>query len=70
MQSFIATLKQFHLGGLKLKNYVSIFIDLSHVNAAYSQIGIEEVDGVIGNDILMKFKASIDYKKKELKLCE
>lgn len=68
MQSYTAVLKKFELGELKLKDYMSIFIDLSHVNSAYSQIGIKEIDGVLGNDILMKYKAVIDYKKKELKL--
>ena len=68
MQSYTARLKQFQIGELKLKDYESIFIDLSHVNTAYSQIGIKEIDGVLGNDLLMKYKAKIDYKKKELSM--
>ncbi len=34
---------------------------LDHINNAFKQMGIEEVDGVIGADILTTGKAIIDY---------
>jgi hypothetical protein len=43
-------------------------LDLSTINIAYRQLGHSDVLGVLGGDILMKYKAVIDYRKQELKL--
>jgi hypothetical protein len=34
---------------------------LDHVNKAFTSMGLKEVDGVIGADILTENKAIIDY---------
>lgn len=51
------------------KNNANIVIfDLSHVNQALQDHDAEEVDGIIGADILKKGRAVIDYKQKALYL--
>ena len=60
------------------KNLVSIFkweglIDLvtfnmSHINKAFNDKGIESIEGIIGADVLKKSKAIIDYKSNKLYL--
>ncbi len=40
--------------------------DMSHINKTFINHEIEEIDGIIGGDILKKFKAIIDYDKKKI----
>ena len=45
-----------------------VLFDLTHVNTALKQHNAQEVDGIIGADILEAGKAFIDYNKKALYL--
>ncbi|UZJ63060.1 hypothetical protein OKW96_11005 [Sphingobacterium sp. KU25419] len=51
-----------------IKNYRAAVLDLSSINYAYEQMNLQPVIGVIGGDILGRYGAVIDYKKKTLKL--
>jgi len=68
MKSHRINIKEVRLGTLLIKNYKAILLDLSHVNESYKQIGLKAIDGVIGGDILRKYKAGILYEKKVLVL--
>lgn len=68
MPTSSVTLKSFKVGDLKMDNFLAILLDLQHVNVTYGTLGHEAIDGVLGNDILVKHKAVIDYNKKILKL--
>lgn len=66
MQSHVLEIRKFALGKLKLENYRSIVLDLSHVNKTYEQLGLKLIVGVLGSDLLEKYKAVIDYGKRRL----
>jgi predicted aspartyl protease len=68
MQSHNTLLKKFEIGKLKIENFEAILLDLKHVNESYERIGLGTIDGVLGGEILVTFKAVIDYGKKQLKL--
>lgn len=68
MASELVVIKKMKMGELEIKNYKTILLDLSHVNQSYSQIGLKQIDGVLGSDLLLKYNAVIDYEKKILKL--
>jgi len=68
MQSEQVFIKKLKIGDLEIDGYKTILLDLSHVNQSYHQIGLKPVDGVLGSDLLLKYKAVIDYEKKVLKL--
>jgi hypothetical protein len=51
------------LGDLKLTYYQTMILDLSHVNKSYTELKLPQVDGVLGSDLLSRFKAVIDYQK-------
>jgi hypothetical protein len=68
MQSQLALIKKIQLGDIEILDYKAVLLDLSHVNHSYQQIGLLPVDGVLGSDILLQYKAVIDYEKKILKL--
>ena len=67
MQSEQVTIKKMKIGELEVENYMTVLLDLSHVNQSYEQVGQKPVDGVLGSDILLKYNAVIDYEKKILK---
>ncbi len=56
------------IGNFEIINYSAIVIDMQHVNESYQNLGLEAFDGVLGSDILYKYKAAIDFKTKILKL--
>jgi len=45
----------------KIENLQIILMNLDHINNAFKNLGLDEVDGVIGSDILISGKAIIDY---------
>lgn len=68
LSSKITVLNEFTIGDLKLIKYQCVLIDMKHVMETYQQIGLQPFEGVLGSDILYKYKASIDYKTRILKL--
>lgn len=68
MQVYYTTIKEFGISDLIIKDFPAILLDMTHVNESYVTIGNDPIDGVLGNDLLMEFKAVIDFDKKLLKL--
>ena len=68
MESFTATIGDLNIGDLSIAEFEVAVLDLSTINVAYSQMGHPQVLGVLGGDILMKYKAVVDYGKGLLKL--
>ncbi len=64
LQGIIPKLK---IGGLILKHYHAVALDLQSVTDTYLQLGHPSIAGIIGGDILMQFHAKIDYQKSTLK---
>ncbi|GGI24132.1 aspartyl protease family protein [Pedobacter mendelii] len=63
-----ATIPEVKIGSLKIKNYQTVAFDLQSVTETYQQFGHPPISGIIGGDILMKYKAVINYDKLVLKL--
>jgi len=61
MQSFTLMLTDLHIGDLHVGDFEVAVLDLSAINHAYGQLNKPSVLGVLGGDILMKYKAVIDY---------
>jgi len=68
LKSSIGQIKNFKLGDLENEDWIVVLIDLSHVNNLYKKYTDKRVAGLLGSDFLLKHKAIIDYKKKELTL--
>ena len=68
LKSSMGHIKKFKLGDLKRVNWTVVLIDLTHVNDLYQRFSDKRVAGLIGSDFLLKHKAIIDYKKRELVL--
>lgn len=68
MESHLVVLKKFSVGKLELRNFKCAVLDLKHVNIAYEHLGLTQVAGVLGGDILKKYKAVINYATSTLQL--
>jgi predicted aspartyl protease len=68
MESQIAIIDKLEFSKIKIKKYNAVLIDMSHVNEMYESIKLPLIDGVLGSDLLLKYDAVINYKKKVLKL--
>lgn len=68
MESSTAIITDLYIGKLLIDEFEVAVLDLSTINIAYGQLGHPEVLGVLGGDILMKYKAVIDYGKEKLLL--
>lgn len=66
MMSYEVMIDKFQIGHHIFENYKAAVLDLSHVNSTYEKLGIQNIHGVLGNDILYKLKALIDYKNLQL----
>jgi hypothetical protein len=66
MASSTAIIEAIQIGDLRISDLEVAVLDLSSINIAYRQLNHPEVLGVLGGDILMKYKAVIDYGKKAL----
>jgi len=67
MESHTAVLETFSMGNMTFVEYQAVVLNMEHVNQSYRKLGIPEIDGVIGGDILHELKAVIDYRKKEIR---
>ncbi|GAC1304843.1 MAG: hypothetical protein NVSMB24_12870 [Mucilaginibacter sp.] len=68
MASSTATIHDLYIGSLLITEFEIAVLDLSTINVAYRHLGHPEVLGVLGGDILMKYKAVIDYGNRTLGL--
>lgn len=56
------------LGSCRLEKFEVILIDMENINKAYAAFDLPRVDGIIGGDILQKYKAIINYEKSIMEL--
>lgn len=68
LETHTANISVLGFGEHQLKNYKAVLLDLSNINNAFSTVGLPPVNGILGGDLLMKLRASIDYGNKILKL--
>ena len=65
-----SSIQNFQIKDYVLHNHKIHLMNLDHINNAFKEVGIAEIDGVIGADILIKGKAVIDYENLILYLKE
>ena len=61
-----ATIPKLKIGGLILKDYETVALDLEAVNQAYEGLGHPPIAAIIGGDLLLQFHATINYRKMKL----
>ncbi|MCZ4244534.1 retropepsin-like aspartic protease [Pedobacter punctiformis] len=63
-----ASIPELKIGKLKIKDYHTVAFDLQSVNETYQQFGHPPIASIIGGDILMEYRAIINYSTLELTL--
>jgi hypothetical protein len=66
MESYVGKLKKLGIGKIDISNYPIAGVDLTHVNGTYQKMKIKKIHGIIGSDLLRKYKAVIDYGESRL----
>jgi len=70
MVTHTTELSNLQIGELSLPGFKAVLLDLAHVNESYLKLSLPQIDGVLGSDVLFKYKAIIDYGKRQLQLEE
>jgi predicted aspartyl protease len=60
-KSYTAKLDSLKIGNTETKNYSAALVDLTHVNSTYGKLKKRKIQGILGSDILLKYKMVIDY---------
>lgn len=68
LDSFLVEVENFSLSAYRLSNVQLALMDLSNVSLTYENLGMGEVHGVLGGDMLQEGKALIDYENHTLTL--
>ncbi len=68
MESHLFKLKDFYIGKCQIRKVKAAALDISHIQSTYQALGFDRLDGILGGDILMKYKAKINYRKLLLQL--
>lgn len=68
VETKIVEIKKLKFGTMKVSKMEIAVLDLSHVNHSYKEIKLPKIDGVLGSDFLMEYKAVINFAKAVLKL--
>lgn len=63
-----ATIPEIKLGRLRIKDYNAIALELEQVNETYESLGHPHIVAILGSDILLKYQATINFKKLKLYL--
>ena len=56
-----AVVQELKMADFYVENFRVLLLSLSYANDSFSRMGFEEVDGIIGADILNRYRAIIDY---------
>jgi hypothetical protein len=66
METMVVKLKNLTIGKLSFAKLEVAVLPIAHVNETYRQINLPPIDGVIGSDFFMKYKAIINYRNGEV----
>ena len=56
------------IGDLEIKDYQAVALDLSNIHEMYANLGLPRIDGILGGDLLKRYKAVINYRSNKLRL--
>lgn len=68
LESATFMIEVFSIGELEIYDYEAVALDLENIHEMYGKLGLPRIDGIIGGDLLKRYKAVINYKGKKLRL--
>ena len=68
LESSTFTMDTFSIGDLEIHDYEAVALDLENIHEMYEKLGLPHIDGILGGDLLKRYKAIVNYKAKKLRL--
>ena len=68
LESSTFIIDSFSIGNLEINNYEAVALDLENIHEMYAKLALPHIDGILGGDLLKKYKAVINYRSKKLRL--
>ena len=68
LESATFMIEVFSIGELEIHEYEAVALDLENIHEMYGKLGLPRIDGIIGGDLLKRYKSVINYKGKKLRL--
>lgn len=67
LESSTFQIDEFSLGELEIHDYEAVALDLENIHEMYGKLGLPRIDGIVGGDLLKRYKAVINYRSKKLR---
>ena len=68
LESATFMIEVFSIGELEIHDYEAVALDLENIHEMYGKLGLPRIDGIIGGDLLKRYKSVINYKGTKLRL--
>ena len=68
LESATFVIDSFTIGDLEIHDYEAVALDLENIHEMYGKLGLPRIDGIIGGDLLRRYKAVINYRSIKLRL--
>ena len=68
LESSTFKIENFSVGDLEITDYEAVALDLENIYEMYGKLNLPHIDGIIGGDLLKRYKAAINYRSKKLRL--
>ncbi len=68
LESATFVIDTFTLGEMEIHDYEAVALDLENIHEMYGKLHLPRIDGIVGGDLLQKYKAIINYKSKKMRL--
>ena len=68
LESSTFVIDTFSLGDLEIHDYEAVALDLENIHEMYNKLGLPHIDGILGGDLLRRYRAVVNYKAKKLRL--
>ncbi len=60
-ETHLGVVKKLNIGQLSISNYEIAAVDLKHVNTIYKKVKKPPIHGILGSDLMQKYKMVINY---------
>lgn len=67
LESSTFQIDEFSLGELEIHDYEAVALDLENIHEMYGKLDLPRIDGIVGGDLLKRYKAVINYRSKKLR---
>ena len=68
LESSTFVIDRFSIGDLEIPDYEAVALDLENIHEMYAKLNLPRIDGIMGGDLLRRYKAVINYRCKKLRL--